>query len=108
MGTYFGKPPEPPYVDEKDLALLAADIGAGHHPAAYIYEWYVQMITVDGRTPVSKKAFGLAMREAGLQSSVRRMDGERPMTRCWLITLPWKRRGDKLLAEELQAERSGR
>lgn len=106
MDRYFGRPPEPPYFDERDLSLLTADLGAGYHPAAEIYDWYVSMIAAEYRSPISKKAFGLALKEAKLQPSVRALGDDRRMTRCWLLTRPWERRGNAILAEELAAEKA--
>jgi hypothetical protein len=100
MGTHLGKPVAMPYVEERDILLLAADLGAGHFTADQLHSWYGQMIAEDGREPVSKKAFGLALKEAGLKSAVRRVGDEGKPARCWLITLPWQRRGEELLAQE--------
>lgn len=91
MNSALGKPAPLPYVDEDDLLLLAGDLGAGVFPAADIYDWHVQAVTQAGRQAVSKKRFGTALGEAGWTAMVRKLDGR--MTRCWLITNPWARRG---------------
>lgn len=92
-----------PYVEERDILMLAADLGAGHFTANQLYDWYADTIKEDDREPVSKKAFGLALKEAGLKATTRRVGEEGKPARCWLIPLPWKRRGDEMLAEEKRA-----
>jgi len=93
--------PEPlPYVEDRDIELLAADLGAGHFSAAELYRWYELSVIDEGRKPVSKKAFGTALKTAGLQPSTRWIGDERKAARCWLITRSWQRRGQALLADE--------
>lgn len=103
MGA-LGRPDPTPYVEEADLENLAADLGAGWHTAASLYRWYVGLMTEFEREPVSQKMFGLALREARWNSSVRRMDG-RP-TRGWMVSRPWVRRGEARLAEQLAASKA--
>jgi hypothetical protein len=93
-----------PYVEERDIVLLAADLGAGYFTASELYAWHSEMIKVEGREPVSKKAFGMALKEAGLKAVIRRTGEEGKPARCWLITRPWQRRGDELLAQEKREE----
>jgi hypothetical protein len=90
-------------VDERDLEILAADLGARWVAVSELYDWYVAMINPEGRLPLTKKAFGLALKEAGWRSAVRRMGDESKPARCWLITLPWYRRGLELMAREKAA-----
>jgi hypothetical protein len=97
---YLGDPVLPPYVNEQDLMLLAADVGAGWKSASDLYDWYAATVRPEGREPVTKKWFGLALAEAGLTSSTRRLNDDRDTVRCWLITRPWVRRGEELLAQE--------
>jgi hypothetical protein len=91
MTRALGRPAPLPYVDEADLLLLAGDLGAGIFSAGELYEWHALAVRQAGREPVSKKKFGLALKEAGWLDSVRYRDGK--MTRCWMITKPWARRG---------------
>jgi hypothetical protein len=91
------------YVTEEDVALLAADLGAGYFTASQLYEWHVSTANREGREAPSKKAFGMALKEAGLRCSVRRVDG-RP-ARCWLLTRSWERKGRALLEAEKAADR---
>jgi hypothetical protein len=99
MTSDDGKPRPAPYVDEDDLLSLAADMGAGYFSAGHLYEWYTSTIKNDGRLPVSKKAFGVALRTAGWLSSLRTVEPGR-QARCWLINKPWARRGEAWLAEQ--------
>lgn len=91
MTRFLGKPDPIPYVDEDDLLLIAGDMGAGTFTAAELYDWYVSALRQAGREPVSKKWFGSALTEAGWRQ--RTLSRDRRMTRCWLITNPWARRG---------------
>jgi hypothetical protein len=84
MTRYLGRPEPLPFVDEEDLHSLACDFGAGYFASAEIYQWHVKTLAKEGRKPVDRKTFGLALKEGGWQSSVRRIDGT--PTRCWLIT----------------------
>lgn len=103
MTSVLGKPAPLPYVDEEDLLSLAVDLGHGIFPSADIYNWYVQGVTHDGREPVSKKKFGLALKEAGWHNSAEYRDGR--VVRCWLINKPWERRGQAWLkAQKDRAE----
>lgn len=97
MTQALGRPAPLPYVDEGDILLLAGDLGAGVFPAADLYGWYAQAARQDGREPVGKKKFGLALKEAGWLGSIRYRGGT--MVRCWMITKPWARRG----AEHIRA-----
>jgi len=95
MKTYLGKPELPPYVTEEDLIFLAADLGAGWHTAAGLYDWHVRQLEGEGRKAVNKKHFGLAMREAGWKNESKWVgDGA---ARCWMITNPWARRGQEMV-----------
>lgn len=96
------KPVAAPYIDESDLLDLAADLGAGYFPAAYLYDWYVSTIADKGRRPVSKKSFGMQLRASGWQSSLRTVEIG-VQARCWLITKPWARRGQEMLAAEMDS-----
>jgi hypothetical protein len=87
--------PPPPYVSERDLLRLASELGAGYFTAARLYDWYAETVKAEGREPVTKKWFGLALAEAGWQDSTQRLTDERTAARCWLITRPWQRRGDE-------------
>lgn len=97
MSQYLFKPEPVPYVCEDDLLAIAGDKGAGVFSAADLYDWYVSIARETGREPVGKRWFGLALKEAGWASSTRKIHGA--ATRCWLITLPWARRG----AEHVQS-----
>jgi hypothetical protein len=90
MTRYLGKPDPLPYVDEEDLYELASDLSVGYHSSADIYAWHVKLLERHGRKPVDRKTFGLALKEAGWKSSVRRQDGT--PTRCWLITRGFERK----------------
>jgi len=100
MGA-LGKPEPLPYVDEDDLADLAVDMGAGWHTADDLYRWYTGLLTEFGRAPVTKTTFGLALKEARLTPSMRRVHGK--MCRGWLLTKPWERRGQARLAAQRAA-----
>lgn len=100
MAQHLGKPVALPYVDVDDLLELAVELGAGYFPAADLYTWHCSQVGEKGRKPVSKKAFGSALREAKWQSSVRRIDNVN--TRCWLITRGWERRAKE--AEKVAAQ----
>jgi len=95
MKRSLGKPDPIPYVDEDDLLLIAGDLGAGVFPAADVYNWYVSAAKQEGRKPVTKVRFGLALKEARWQSSVQYQEGR--ATRCWLINKPWARRGHEFV-----------
>jgi len=86
------KPRPLPEVEERDLLTLAVDLGDGYFPSSDLYAWYVALVGQTGRNPVSKKAFGTALRAAGWASSVRYIGGKN--ARCWLITKSWVRRGE--------------
>lgn len=103
MRSHLGKPVAMPYIEERDILMLAADLGAGYFTATDLHAWYASTIKEDGREPVTKKAFGLALKEAGLTPTTRRLGDEGKPARCWLITLPWYRRGLDMLAEEKRA-----
>lgn len=90
MRPSLGKPELPPYVEENDLLDLAAEFGAGYHPSATIYGVHAELLAAVDRLPMSRRSFGLALREAGWMPVVKRKD--RRMTRCWRITNPWVRR----------------
>lgn len=90
MTRYLGKPEPLPYVDEEDLYGLASDLSAGHFSSAEVYDWHTKLLEREGRKPVDRKTFGLALKEAGWKSSVRRIDGK--PTRCWLITRGFERK----------------
>jgi hypothetical protein len=99
MTRALGRPDPLPYVDEDDLVEIAGDLQWGVFTAATIYNWYLSMMEHQGRKPVTKTRFGLALREAGWTDSTRYQDGR--MVRCWMITKPWHRRGAERLAEGL-------
>lgn len=89
-----------PYVDDKDVALLAVDVGSGWFAAADLYNWYVSSIAEEGREPVTKKRFGMKLRSVGFHSSSRNLEPGHQV-RVWLVTKPWVRRGEAILAEEM-------
>jgi hypothetical protein len=89
--THYGKPEPMPYVDEDDLLQVAGELGHGVFTAASLYDWYAGCVKSEGRKPVTKVRFGLALKEAGWTPSVEYRD--QVMVRCWLITKPWARRG---------------
>lgn len=95
------KPVPLPYIEERDIATLAFDLGVGYFTASDLYSWYANSVRYDGREPVTKKAFGTALRNAGLQSSIRPLGDEGKPARCWLITRPWYKRGKALEDDEL-------
>lgn len=97
MTRAIGRPALPPYVEEADLLLLAGDLGPGVFPAGHLYDWHAQAVRQVGRQPVTKKKFGSALKEAGWASSTRYLEGR--MTRCWMITNPWARRGQEHIGE---------
>jgi hypothetical protein len=101
MQKEASRPTRLAYVTEDDIALLAADLGAGYFTASQLYDWHVITARQEGRPEPSKKALGMALKEAGLKCSVRRVEG-RP-ARCWLLTRPWERRGKAIL----EAEKAG-
>ena len=70
---------------------MAADLGAGTFTAADLYGWYVSLLKQEGREPVTKQKFGTALKEAGWHSSTEYLNDR--MTRCWMVTKPWARRG---------------
>lgn len=90
MTRYLGKPDPLPYVDVEDIYALASDLSVGYWPSADIYVWHVKLLAKEGRKPVDRKTFGLALKEVGWKSSVRRMEGK--PTRCWLITRGFERK----------------
>ena len=96
------KPAALPYVGDDDLALLAVDLGSGYFPAGDLYDWYTRAIAEEGRQPVSKKRFGMAMAAARWHPEIRTVEPGK-QARCWLITRPWVRRGEALLAAEKAA-----
>lgn len=97
MTRALGKPEPVPYVDEEDLELLAVDMGAGWFSSADLYRWHSDQINDDDpdRKPVGRTMFGRALREAGWKEGGKYLNGR--MTRCWMITLPWVRRGQARL-----------
>jgi hypothetical protein len=101
MTRSLGKPAPLPYVDEPDLLLLAADLGHGVFPAGDLYDWHVSAVRQAGREPVTKKRFGMALKEAGWYSSTRYQEGR--MTRCWMINKPWARRGQEYVANPAES-----
>lgn len=95
------KPNAAPYIETDDLLYLAADLGPGYFSAGQLYEWHVSQLSEVDRLPVSKKRFGMTLKEHGWQNSVRQVEGRQ--VRCWLINKPWARRGDQYLKDRVAA-----
>lgn len=78
----------------ENLKILIDDMGTG--PGWYtshdLFTWYEAMCKEGGLIPVTRRAFGNALKGLGYKNSVRRY-GNKP-ARCWYIT----RRAERALA----------
>jgi hypothetical protein len=76
---------------EANLKSLVQDMltDPGYIPAGQLHDWYAGMCREVNATPISKKAFGTALKDHGLVSYTRRIGGNN--VRCWLITRKWLR-----------------
>lgn len=104
MVNFLGKPKPMPYVDENDLLLLAADIGPGVFRADELHTAYSASVRDEGREPVTKRAFGSALKQAGWTPIAKYKDGQQ--RRCWVVSKPWVRRGNEMLAAEMAAAKA--
>ena len=70
-----------------NLKALLEDMGAQPgtvYPAADLYRRYVGMCREINARPVSKKAFGMALKGQQYTSTIRRIGGK--ATRCWMFS----------------------
>jgi len=69
-----------------NLQTLINDMGrgAGWYTSADLYDWYASMAREAELEPVTKKKFGMVLRELGYRSTIRRVDGKG--ARCWFIS----------------------
>lgn len=83
------QPPRPVGVadlDPHNLQSLMVDMGygPGWYTSAGLYAWYANLVRSESLEPPSQKAFGMALKELGYRSAIRRVDGKH--ARCWFIT----------------------
>lgn len=76
-------------LDAANLQALMEDMGRGPgwYPTTDLYDWFSRMARAQGAEPVSKKAFGMALRGLGyVPSSQRDHSREGKLARGWFIT----------------------
>lgn len=85
MTSYGLQPKRLAELTPENLKRVVEDIGGpGVYPSADLYRWYVGMCRESGLESVSRRKFGLVLKEMGYRSVTRRVCDQ--PTRCWVIT----------------------